>query len=310
MRPPPALITPPPPVEADAADEELPQLLVIRAPEIQSQAPSPFAAAVPAPPKRGSFLLPLVLGLSALFVAGAVAGTWWFVIRKEPPAVVAAPTLPAQPAPTPAPPPAAPPEPAATAPLAPTTPPAQAHPIVTHPDLPAPLPRPEEPSPPPVVSSACAAGMVEVRANLCIDAYESPGHGLPRTAVSFADAAAACSSRGARLCTDLEWEHGCRGHGGASYPYGNSYDPKRCNTAGSEVKTVGSLAACRSASGAFDMSGNVAEWVTAKGQPAHKGGSSWDGNPVGRCSTTQKNVATGPSPHVGFRCCQTFAAKH
>jgi len=289
--------------QTEQPDEELPQLLVIRAPAAEP-APtlSPFATVAPPPKRRSGILVPLIIGLSLLVAAGAAAAVYWLVILPK--SVVAElPIRPANPSvPNPVAIPANPPNPVAT------TPAPAAHPIVTHPDLPSPAPRPDPPpaSPPAIASSACPAGMVELRPHLCIDAYESPGTGLPRAGVSFADASQACTSRGGRLCSDLEWEHACRGHGGASYPYGNSYDPKRCNTASSELKTVGSFPACRSASGAFDMSGNLAEWVTAKGEPANKGGSSWDGNPMGRCSTTQKTVAPGPAPHVGFRCCQAI----
>ena len=64
----------------------------------------------------------------------------------------------------------------------------------------------------------------------------------------------------------------CRGKGGASYPYGQAYDAARCNTKGT-LAASGAFASCRSAVGAYDMSGNVAEWVSTGGQ---KGGSAHD----------------------------------
>jgi formylglycine-generating enzyme required for sulfatase activity len=141
----------------------------------------------------------------------------------------------------------------------------------------------------------------------CMDAYEYPGRGEPRTSIEPEDAARLCKARGARLCTDREFEGGCRGtHGAsypyASYPYGNSYDAKRCNTASGAVAAVGSFAGCRAGSGAMDMSGNVAEWVMTSRGPAQKGGSASAGNPAGRCSATDREAKAGPM--VGFRCCQ------
>ena len=69
--------------------------------------------------------------------------------------------------------------------------------------------------------------------SFCVDVYEYPGgNTIPRTNVSFSEAGRICAARGERLCTDGEWERACRGKGGASYPYGQAYEPARCNTDG------------------------------------------------------------------------------
>jgi serine/threonine-protein kinase len=143
----------------------------------------------------------------------------------------------------------------------------------------------------------------------CVDIYEYPGgKTIPRTEVSYSEAERLCASRGERLCTAEEWERACRGKSAASYPYGQSFDPTRCNTRGSggELAPAGSFTSCRSASGAYDMSGNVAEWVTTSHGAAQKGGSVLSTNPQVRCS----NVVRGVAPrfeeggiYVGFRCC-------
>jgi eukaryotic-like serine/threonine-protein kinase len=148
------------------------------------------------------------------------------------------------------------------------------------------------------------ANLVDGPHRYCVDLYEYPGgRTIPRTDITFEDAGRLCASRGERLCTADEWEHACRGKSGASYPYGQSFDPTRCNTRGSggEVAPAGSFNACRSASGAYDMSGNVAEWVIAGHGPAQKGGSVLSTNPQTRCSNLVRNGE--PGIFVGFRCC-------
>ncbi len=168
---------------------------------------------------------------------------------------------------------------------------------------PAPTP---SPAPTVVATGPCPLGMVQLSGAhpYCIDLYEYPGgHTIPRTQVSLADASQVCTSRGLRLCTDAEWEQACRGPGAASYPYGQSYDPQRCNTGGratSVVQPAGADARCRSAAGAYDMSGNVAEW-TASG--AVRGGSAHGSAADARCSHSVKGAAPAGSAEVGFRCC-------
>jgi hypothetical protein len=176
----------------------------------------------------------------------------------------------------------------------------------------APAPPIPGPALPPVVSHpdiAPAAGPCPLGSNLvdgktpyCIDVYEYPGgKTIPRTSISFSEAERLCKLRGERLCTDMEWERACRGKGGASYPYGAAFDPERCNTRGGEIRSAGQFRECRSASGAYDMSGNVAEWVNYHGMPAQKGGSAESGN--SRCSVTAHGLGTEGGVFIGFRCC-------
>jgi serine/threonine-protein kinase len=264
-----------------------PEPLLLTTPKA-APATMPPPLAVPVQPKRN---LALLWGALALVVAGgAVGGIYWYLHRQGQVAAQAIPTPPA-PAPIPVAAPAPPPPPT------PVAAPAPQPPVAT----PAEPPATESAAPPkPTHHGACTETMVPV-GHVCMDAYEYPGQGKPRTAIDADDAARLCKSRGARLCTDREFEAGCRGTHGASYPYGNSYDAKRCNTAGGAVAVVGSFAGCRSASGAMDMSGNVAEWVMTSHGPAQKGGSAETGNPAGRCSTTNRDGKAGDL--VGFRCC-------
>ncbi|HZS40489.1 MAG TPA: SUMF1/EgtB/PvdO family nonheme iron enzyme [Polyangia bacterium] len=181
-----------------------------------------------------------------------------------------------------------------------------------HPQAEAPTPPPPAPkpiaSPPLPLEGPCPLGaaLVAGRAPFCIDLYEYPGgKTIPRTEVRFDEAARLCGLRGERLCSDVEWERACRGKNGASYPYGQSFDATRCNTkgGGGEIAPAGTFASCRSASGAYDMSGNVAEWVSSRGAPAQKGGSAETGNPQARCSNVVRSPLPDGAPFVGFRCC-------
>lgn len=105
----------------------------------------------------------------------------------------------------------------------------------------------------------------------------------------------ACRNAGKRLCTLDEWVLACRGQGGHKFPYGDHYQDGRCNvfreahpaqilhgdmssghldprlnlvagTNGPLLRTTGETPSCKSVWGedaAFDMVGNLDEWVTA-----------------------------------------------
>ncbi len=142
----------------------------------------------------------------------------------------------------------------------------------------------------------------------CIDPYESHAEGerLPRTRVSGLEAAAECRKRGGRLCRAAEWQLACSGPEGRVFPYGNEYVFGACNVAGNGPAGPGVAPDCRSPFGAYDMSGNVAEWtadyVRGKGQVV--AGGDWSSGESG--STCRSVIHFGPklsSPRVGFRCC-------
>jgi hypothetical protein len=169
---------------------------------------------------------------------------------------------------------------------------------------------PAEPTPgQPVVTQLgpCPTGtaLIPGKGAFCIDLYEYPGaKSLPRVGVSFHDAEKLCADRGERLCSAAEWEHACRGKSGASYPYGQAFEPARCNSGG-KLAPSGAFASCRSAAGAYDMSGNAAEWVTLHGKPARKGGSATSPTAETRCSHLVKDSSNDGGPFVGFRCCKS-----
>lgn len=154
---------------------------------------------------------------------------------------------------------------------------------------------------PPAPARACTPEMIVV-GDVCIDAYEAPGAGrLPDTGVSFTEAHEACKARGLRLCGAAEWRAACAGPEGAPWPYGAVSERGVCNVGSrSAIAATGSFERCKSAAGAFDLAGNVAEWL-ADGTIA--GGSALDGSD-GRCDGPGRTAPAGARfADVGFRCC-------
>lgn len=166
----------------------------------------------------------------------------------------------------------------------------------------------------------------------CIDRYEYPNTegALPRVDVTWAEAASLCAARVKRLCTADEWERACRGPKGHRHAYGDTFERARCNTpldtGGPEgaipYAASGSHPDCVSAEGAFDLNGNVSEWVSdpwdlarfgpPEGQgpePAGdlrqlRGGTMWSGTFYGQsCLSRHAHPEETVSDDDGFRCC-------
>jgi serine/threonine-protein kinase len=165
----------------------------------------------------------------------------------------------------------------------------------------------------------------------------------PRENITWLEARDFCVSRGARLPTEAEWEYAARGSEGLIYPWGNEWDCSVVNTddetvrdryviiggAGcdgfDETAPVGSIPGGVSWVGAYDLSGNVNEWVSSLYQPypydAADGredsedttsdrvvrGGSWFSNLVEHFRTVDRN--SGPPDafinHIGFRCARS-----
>ena len=173
------------------------------------------------------------------------------------------------------------------------------------------------------------------RKTFCIDRYEYPNRVgiLPTLGVTWGDAGKLCAAEGRRLCTDSEWTLACEGDEMRPYPYGFKRDSRACNIdkpyivpdeaayadperRAAEAKRLdqsepsGSRSACVSPFGAYDMTGNVDEWVvnergSAKSAPYVSGlkGGYW--GPVrNRCRPmTVDHNQWHFGYQIGFRCC-------
>jgi len=100
----------------------------------------------------------------------------------------------------------------------------------------------------------------------------SVGGVQPTGCISWFQAAQACRLAGKRLLTNLEWQDAVAGTPDTSG--GNDNLTTDCNVNSGHAVSTGSRAACRSSWGAFDMVGNLDEWV-AEWLPASTGCPGW-----------------------------------
>jgi formylglycine-generating enzyme required for sulfatase activity len=109
---------------------------------------------------------------------------------------------------------------------------------------------------------------------------EGPGSSIenrmdhPVVQVSWHDAVAYAEWAGMRLLTEEEWEKAARGIDGRDYPWGDAFDPDRCNTAESRIGTTTPVGRYSpggdSPCGCADMAGNVWEWTASEPEPGSR----------------------------------------
>jgi formylglycine-generating enzyme required for sulfatase activity len=88
---------------------------------------------------------------------------------------------------------------------------------------------------------------------------------LPASELTWEDATSFCTWAGGRLPTEAEWERAARDNDSRQFPWGNNWDPWRCNTrdGGPHAPTpAGANPDCVSPEGVLDLTGSVAEWCS------------------------------------------------
>ena len=129
----------------------------------------------------------------------------------------------------------------------------------------------------------------------------------PVTHISRLDAEAFCKWAGHRLPTRFEWEKAARGTDGRAYPWGNDFDPSRCQCAENQadgVVEVDRFVEGASPYGLLQACGNVWEWIAEEpGQPATLRGGSFASTcrVYGATSTPMKSEPSLQHPEFGFR---------
>lgn len=170
----------------------------------------------------------------------------------------------------------------------------------------------------------CPDRMVQL-GSFCIDRHEafvSAGRALPAlevpaaSGIDFHEADAACRAAGFRLCTGEEWTRACEGSPARRLPYGDTWEPHRCNTVEWDddtdqvpVRPSGAFPRCVSPEGVFDLSGNVWEWTTEPDPTGDlrelRGGGAHNAESHSVCRPNER-LYQEPDATVGllgFRCC-------
>jgi len=93
---------------------------------------------------------------------------------------------------------------------------------------------------------------------------------------AFCAWASRATGRTVRLPTDAEWGLAARGPEGRTFPWGDEWDPQRCNSGTpddgfAEAAPVGSFPRGATPEGVLDLAGNIWEWT----EDAHLRGGPW-----------------------------------
>lgn len=151
----------------------------------------------------------------------------------------------------------------------------------------------------------------------------------PVVGISWFDAVAYCewlgksTNREYRLLTEAEWERASRGINGRIYPWGDDFEPWRCNSLESGISGTSDVGiyvpAGVSQVGAVDTIGNVFEWTSSRMLPypfdpeppppkpgenpryVVRGGAWYYSRKLARCAAREGFIREYTSPALGFR---------
>ena len=131
--------------------------------------------------------------------------------------------------------------------------------------------------------------------------YPNDPNQAPRSGVTREEAQRLCAERGARLCTELEWERACKGPNNDRYPTGDGWDP----ACGKDPKR------CESGFSTLGMGAALGEWVTSDIAPGSskalavvRGAAADAPAEDHRCAARHGFNATVRDEKIGFRCCE------
>jgi hypothetical protein len=146
--------------------------------------------------------------------------------------------------------------------------------------------------------------------------YPNESGAIPTSNVSRDEAEQLCAAKGKRLCSELEWEHACKGSANATYEYGDDYAQDKCATGVTAEEAArrptGDRITCKSDFGVREMHGGPWEWTSSAWGRGHakedlgvlRGGNAVAGELVGRCANGIGRTPSTKSPVMGFRCCK------
>jgi len=126
---------------------------------------------------------------------------------------------------------------------------------------------------------------------------------LPVTNVTWYDATEYCRVQGGQLPSESQWEAAARGNAGKRFPWGDEFRYGVSNTGEQDwphsVAPVGSYAEDKSEFGAYDMAGNVSEWVSDWYQPYD--GTSYKSDDFGEKFKVFRGASFGGSGHYALQ---------